>query len=138
MRDSVSRRAIRAALLLFVVALVVFLSPLSCATLKQSAFQGSLRGTGKATTYLDIASADSLVRLSGSIVVGTGEGRLSLKDPNGRTVLDERYARSSDASSAISFPVEAVRDAVPGVWLLEVGGLDEDFTGSYDLVLANR
>ncbi len=127
MDDSKFRRVVSTAAATLSV-LILFVAA-SCATLKQSAFQGSISGTDPSTTYIDIGSGDAVVRLTGTVVVSSGACRVVLKDPKGTVVLDERVQKTYTANLD--------KDAVRGVWLLEVAGLEEDALGKYDLVLSN-
>ena len=127
MNDSMFRR-VAATAAVALSACILFVAA-SCATLKQSAFQGSISGTDPSTTYIDIGSGDALVRLTGTVTVSNGTCRVILKDPRGAVVLDERVQNTYTANMD--------KDAVHGVWLLEVSGLEEDASGKYDLVLSN-
>jgi hypothetical protein len=127
MNDSMFRRVVTTAAVA-ISACILFVAA-SCATLKQSAFQGSISGTDPSTTYIDIGSGDAVVRLTGTVTVTNGTCRVILKDPKGKVVLDERVQKT--------YTAKFDRDAVHGVWLLEVGGLEEEASGKYDLVLSN-
>ena len=134
--DSGIGRVLRAAFSAAALFAIVFFLA-SCSSVRQSAFQGRIQGSATSTTYLEIAPSDVSIRLSGSVVLESGDCLLSLKDPAGRVVLERRLSADSGQLPLRVDLDESIQGAA-GVWLLEIGGTDKDAAGSYDLVLSNR
>ena len=108
----------------------------SCVSVRQSSFQGLFSGARAESTYIDLGSSDPLLRLSGAIDIEAGACALTLKDPGGTVVLERTWEKMDDASLRIS--IDETIPAGAGVWLLEIGGVDDSSAGSYDLTLSNR
>ncbi len=141
MGTSIDRRALRAVGLGTLVLAAILASSvilLSCASVRQSSFQGDLSGALVESTYIDMASADPFVRVSGTLLLESGGFELTLKEPDGTVAYSRRFVRDVNGFAPKRIPLDETKPSKPGVWLLEISGIDDSAVGNYDLTLSNR
>ena len=132
-----ARRVMWTACILSVFILASFFL-MSCSTLKQSAFQGRVEGLTSASTWIEMGTSDSSIRVLGTIEVEKGSLRLLVKEPDGRIFLDETYTRDPTSTESMKIGIDSTARALPGIWLLELSGKDDISFGVYELELSNR